>query len=802
MDPLNQIIHSFRSARNERGIARRFASGEAGVSLIELLIALTIFSVVASGVAVGMGSALGLTRNNRNRSVAANLAAKEMDIVRSTKFASLPLTDVTKTETVTGVNYTLLRQTSWVSKDGSGGVCSPPAGTALAFLRVIVTVTWPNMQGVRPVQSETIVSPPIGAYNSGAGHMAIMVRDRNALPSAGITVTAIGPGGTFTQITAADGCAFFIGLPPGVFNVSLNTPAFVDVQNQTNPVQPLTVSAGSITSGEFVYDRSATINMTLVGLANYGVPEGIGASVANTGLALGSQPFTSGGGGGGGTCTASPTTLLSSGDASVLQSDPNNSTYGSSSNTYAGTYSSNGGNGRFLVKFTLPTAPAGCAVATATLRIYDRVPSSGRTIQAYQANSSWTEGSTNWNNQPTTTGTAVTATAPSSAGWMTWGVTSIVQAQYAGANNGFLLRDATENGSDYLNQFDVRELANDPELVVTWGNVSACSTQVTVGASDDARVRQEKANENFGDEKEMKVVSRTDDKNERIFIRFTLPTVPTGCALGGAELRLYQDKGKLGRTIEVYRAASSWLESTITWIGQPSTTGSPSTAPSSGSDDVWRTWDVGTLVNSMYQGSNNGFVIKDSNESSSSTMEQVYRSSENTTTSRRPELVVSFVESPILPTSQSVSATPLFPYLNGYQLWGGTCLDADPEGVNPSTGQAFFPGGQRASAVTTNPGTTTTASVPLKSVDVRVRLSNNTSVAGASVVAYHDPDNGCTTGRTLNLGATGSDGYVRVALPYGTWRFQVNSKTPVGSWPTSALSPTTSNPQSITVTVN
>jgi hypothetical protein len=214
------------------------------------------------------------------------------------------------------------------------------------------------------------------------------------------------------------------------------------------------------------------------------------------------------------------------------------------------------------------------------------------------------------------------------------------------------------------------------------------------------------------------------------------------------------------------------------------------------------TWDVSTLVTTMYSGSNNGFVLMDSSESSSTIREQVYRSSENATSSARPELVVSFLDSPLLPTSQSVTATPLFPYLNGYQVWGGTCQDADPEGVNPSTGVAYHAGGQRLAAVTTTPGGTSTVTVPLKSVDVRVRLSNNSNVVGAAVVAYHDPDNGCTSGKVLDLGSTGSDGYVRIALPYGTWRFQVTSKTPVGSWPTALLSPTTTNPHAITVTVN
>ena len=57
---------------------RRRASGraddEAGFTMVEMVIAIFIFAMVITGVGVGMSSALNLTRQNRNRSIAANLA--------------------------------------------------------------------------------------------------------------------------------------------------------------------------------------------------------------------------------------------------------------------------------------------------------------------------------------------------------------------------------------------------------------------------------------------------------------------------------------------------------------------------------------------------------------------------------------------------------------------------------------------------------------------------------------------------------------------------------------------------------
>ena len=58
---------------------------------------------------------------------------------------------------------------------------------------------------------------------------------------------------------------------------------------------------------------------------------------------------------------------------------------------------------RALVRFDLPTAPAGCVVDTATLRIYAGGCKDGRTIEVHRLARLWTESGVNWSNQPSTT---------------------------------------------------------------------------------------------------------------------------------------------------------------------------------------------------------------------------------------------------------------------------------------------------------------------------------------------------------------------------------------------------------------
>ena len=129
----------------------------------------------------------------------------------------------------------------------------------------------------------------------------------------------------------------------------------------------------------------------------------------------------------------------------------------------------NGRNAWAYVRFTLPAAPSGCTLVSATLRAFNGSATSGRTLSAYRAGASWTELGITWTNKPAVTGTAVDIT--SAAGWLQWGVTTHVQTMYSGANDGFVLYDAVQGGgTTFTHAFDSREGTNKPELILQWGS--------------------------------------------------------------------------------------------------------------------------------------------------------------------------------------------------------------------------------------------------------------------------------------------------------------------------------------------
>jgi prepilin-type N-terminal cleavage/methylation domain-containing protein len=270
---------------------------EDGFTMVELVVSIFIFGIVITGIAAGMTSSLNLTRQNRNRSVAANLASQEMDTVRSTPFTSLTIGASTpQTVGVDGVNYTVTRESEWVTPNATSGPCQAPAGSSLAYLSVVVSVTWDNMNGVAPPRSQTVITPPVGTYDEFSGHVAVMVRDASAVGQEGVPVTLNGPSGTSTQTTTTDGCAFFAYQPAGAYTVTLSKSGFVSDQGVTAPSQSASVQVGSTVSLQFQYAAAATLNLTLLNAGGAALPTspGVPVSLGNSHLLPAGAQVTTG----------------------------------------------------------------------------------------------------------------------------------------------------------------------------------------------------------------------------------------------------------------------------------------------------------------------------------------------------------------------------------------------------------------------------------------------------------------------------------------------------------------------------
>jgi type II secretory pathway pseudopilin PulG len=282
-----------------------------GYSVVELLVAVTIFALVFAAVSIGIGRALEVNRGNRNRSAAAYLAARQLEEVRARSFSSVALGRTTCVYTTASCNlpspYTVVQDVGWASPGSTSTSCDVPnsSGAALAYKRVTVTVTWPDMNGVAPVTSQTLLTPPGGSYDPNDGHILIQAFDRDALPLGGQTVSITGPESA-SQVTTSDGCAFFAYLDPGTYTATLPSSTYVDRQGNQPATQSVGVTAGQITKVQFDYDEAATLSVGLVAPSLALIPSGIAMTVANSNLTVGTKSFSQAATGSGTTRSITP----------------------------------------------------------------------------------------------------------------------------------------------------------------------------------------------------------------------------------------------------------------------------------------------------------------------------------------------------------------------------------------------------------------------------------------------------------------------------------------------------------------
>jgi hypothetical protein len=226
---------------------------------------------------------------------AANVVAAQMDLIRDRPVSAVALGVTTlPTVTVDGVNYSVVQTVRWVSGPNAAADSCSGTGTSL-YKSVSLSATWPNMSGVPPVRSDTVLSPDLGDVAASSITIPVRVRDRDNVVEPGVPVQLAGTGSNSgvntTQITDSFGCVVFGNLPTGTYTattISTGSPSTVNWQGATtNTLTGLGSSTGGtwLPTTEFQWDTAAAL--TLAPTAPDGqhpVPVGVGATVANTSL--------------------------------------------------------------------------------------------------------------------------------------------------------------------------------------------------------------------------------------------------------------------------------------------------------------------------------------------------------------------------------------------------------------------------------------------------------------------------------------------------------------------------------------
>lgn len=162
----------------------------------------------------------------------------------------------------------------------------------------------------------------------------------------------------------------------------------------------------------------------------------------------------------------------------------------------------------------------------------------------------------------------------------------------------------------------------------------------TVVSNADSWVNQASPTVGNGSDSNLKVVSKSGSQNARALVNFALPTIPSGCSLTSATLRLNNKSPVSSRTIQALRINASWTEAGVNWNNQPATTGTAATATTPASAGLMN-WTVTSQVQAMYTaGASNGFLLRDATEDNTGGAEQQFDSRESGTAALRPRLIV------------------------------------------------------------------------------------------------------------------------------------------------------------------
>jgi Tfp pilus assembly protein PilV len=268
----------------------RLGAGDAGFGLVEAMVAMFVFAVVA---AVSAGTAvqvLQVAKGNTQRVTATSLATAEIERMRvlpalalnaETGERGIPDGAATWQVTVAGTRYTVQRNANYVSAGSSTNVCAGTGGQ-LVYKLVTVVVTWPGMGRVPPVRSDTLKALGLGPNGlaSNRGVLAVDVRNATGGPLSGVTVT-LSPGGS-TRQTGVDGCALFVDLVPGSYSVDLNQPGHVGRRgDQALTSASAGVVAAQVTRTNVTYDSAATLRVGFTSAPGHVWPSTLGLSLAS-----------------------------------------------------------------------------------------------------------------------------------------------------------------------------------------------------------------------------------------------------------------------------------------------------------------------------------------------------------------------------------------------------------------------------------------------------------------------------------------------------------------------------------------
>jgi type II secretory pathway pseudopilin PulG len=240
---------------------------ETGFGLVEVLVTAMVVLILASGLLAGFNAASHATGRTKAKSVAMTLAQKDQERMRAMPIATLANVDETATTDVCDVNgagcvkYTIASIAQWVSDSLGLESCTTP-NAGLDYLKITSTVTWPNLGTGKPVTTQSMIAPAVGALGADKGSLAVQVVRADGLTGVNGATVTLGGLASDTGVTNSAGCVVWGLLAAGNYTASLNQAGFVGVQGTQAVTQPAGVVDDSLSTTTILYDGAASAKIT------------------------------------------------------------------------------------------------------------------------------------------------------------------------------------------------------------------------------------------------------------------------------------------------------------------------------------------------------------------------------------------------------------------------------------------------------------------------------------------------------------------------------------------------------------
>ena len=259
-----------------------------GFTLVETLVAVSIFVLVSVGVYSGFVGILKVMRVTRVKTIMTNIANEQFEIIRNLTYQNvgtvngIPSGIIAQSQTITKDNKTFTIGTVVRNYDDpfDGTFNGTPKDTSPADMKMIeLTITCTSCEDtLSPISFTTKVAPKNLETAAVDGALVIKVFDASGLPVEGASVNivnnSITPTVNLTDMTDIYGVLTLVDAPPSVsgYQITVSKDGYstertypVDGNGNPHPTKPnVTVVAQQISQISFTIDETSTINVSSV----------------------------------------------------------------------------------------------------------------------------------------------------------------------------------------------------------------------------------------------------------------------------------------------------------------------------------------------------------------------------------------------------------------------------------------------------------------------------------------------------------------------------------------------------------